>query len=122
MTEKQKLRIREIILTLAGVWLFALGSFAEYALAQPQLDARRAEVRESRLSSLEERTNTLTLELEKRTIPIVEQMKSLREDVQGMKESQTWTNRALMGAVGGFLLTKLLSMMFAYKQSTEKSQ
>lgn len=116
------MRIREIILTLAGVWLFVVGSMGEYALAQPQADGRRGEARESRLSTLEEKTSNLTLELEKRTIPIVEQMKSLREDVQGMKDSQTWTNRALMGAVGGFLLTKLLSMMFAYKQSAEKSQ
>ena len=116
------MRIREIILTLAGVWLFVVGSMGEYALAQSQTDNRRAEIRESRMSSLEEKTSNLTLELEKRTIPIVEQMKSLREDVQGMKDSQTWTNRALMGAVGGFLLTKLLSMMFAYKQSAEKSQ
>ena len=115
------MKIREVILTLAGVWLFAMGSLAEYAIAQPQGD-RGAERRESRISTLEEKTSTLTLELEKRTIPIVEQMKSLREDVQGMKDSQTWTNRALMGAVGGFLLTKLLSMMFAYKQSAEKSQ
>lgn len=121
MTEKGKLRIRETILTLAGVWLFVLGSVGEFALAQSSRGAL-SEATESRLKAVEKDQQTLTLELEKRTIPIVEQMKSLRDDVQGMKDSQTWTNRALMGAVGGFLLSKLLAMMFAYKQSSEKSQ
>jgi len=109
------LRIRELILTLAGVWLFVMGSVGEYVLAQSQGEARRGEARESRISNLEDKTNDLALELEKRTIPFAEQIKSLREEVQGMKENQIWTNRALMGAVGGFLLTKLLTMMFAYR-------
>jgi len=118
VTEKGKLRIRELILTLAGVWLFALGSVGEYALAQ----SSRNGATEERLKTVEKDTQILTLELEKRTIPIVEQMKALDNRVQAMQDSQTWTNRALLGAVGGFLLTKLLSMMFAYKQSSEKSQ
>lgn len=119
MTEKQKLRIREVILTLAGVWLFVLGSAGEYAMAQTD----RGNL-SGRVDRVENRTTELTLELEKRTLPIVEQMKSLREDVQAMKDSQTMTNRAIIGAVGGFLLTQLLTMMFNYKrqQSSEKSQ
>lgn len=119
MTEKEKLRIREVILTLAGVWLFVLGSAGEYVLAQT--DQRNLS---GRVDRVENRTTELTLELEKRTLPIMEQMKSLREDVQAMKDSQTMTNRAIIGAVGGFLLTQLLTMMFNYKrqQSSEKSQ
>lgn len=114
------MRIREVILTLAGVWLFTVGSVGEFALAQSSRGL--SDANEARLKTVEKDQQALTLELEKRTIPIVEQMKSLRDDVQGMKDSQTWTNRALMGAVGGFLLSKLLAMMFAYKQSSEKSQ
>lgn len=115
------MKIRETILTLAGVWLFFLGAVSEHTLAQPS----RNEATEARLKTVEKDTQILTLELEKRTIPIVEQMKSLREEVAAMKESQTMTNRAIIGAVGGFLLTQLLSMMFNYKRqqsSTEKSQ
>lgn len=114
------MRIREVILTLAGVWLFVLGSAGEYAMAQ-QTDRGNLS---GRVDRVENRTTELTLELEKRTLPIVEQMKSLREDVQAMKDSQTMTNRAIIGAVGGFLLTQLLTMMFNYKrqQSSEKSQ
>ena len=126
MTEKYKLRIREIILTLAGVWLFVGGSMAEYAVAQ----TGRGGV-EARLDRVETKAEVLTIELEKRTLPIVEQMKSLRDDVQAMKDSQTkmadsqtLTNRAIIGSVGGFLLTQLLTMMFNYKrqQSSDKSQ
>ena len=122
MTERGKLRIREIILTLAGVWLFVVGSAGEYALAQSR--GASSEATESRLKAVEKDQQALTLELEKRTIPIVEQMKSLREEVAAMKESQTMTNRAIIGAVGGFLLTQLLTMMFNYKrqQSSDKSQ
>lgn len=117
------MRIRETILTLAGVWLFVVGSVGEFALAQSSRGAL-SEATESRLKTIEKDQQTLTLELEKRTLPIVEQMRSLREDVQAMKDSQTMTNRAIIGAVGGFLLTQLLTMMFNYKrqQSSEKSQ
>jgi len=118
MTEKNRLRIRELILTLAGVWLFCVGAVGEYALAQ----SSRSDAAEARLKMVEKDQQALTLELEKRTLPIVEQMKSLREDVQGMKDSQMWTNRALLGAVGGFLLTKLLSMMFAYKATSSNKE
>lgn len=123
MTERGKLRIRETILTLAGVWLFVVGSVGEFALAQSSRGAL-SEATEARLKTVEKDQQTLTLELEKRTIPIVEQMRSLREDVQAMKDSQTMTNRAIIGAVGGFLLTQLLTMMFNYKrqQSSDKSQ
>ena len=114
------MRIREAILTLAGVWLFLAGSVGQYSAQAQSGRSDRSETTEKRVMTLEERTALLNLELERRTLPIVVQMQSLREDVGAIKESQTWTNRALIGAIGGLILSRLWQMMMEKRSSPEK--
>lgn len=119
MTERGAVKIKEIILTVAGVWLFTAGTFSERALAQ---NRGLSEAAQTRIESVEKDHVELRLEMERRTIPIMEQMKAIQEDVRSLKDGITWTNRAIIGVVGGFLLTQLLTMLFNYKKSTDKER